>query len=275
MDAVKELSGGMSNRIYLIGNNVLLRVFGESSDALIDLKTEAYIMRELGNLGISPKILLEFKGGRLEEFIGNSRSLTVYDLSDDTIMANLIGKIKQLHQLSLDLDERPVLVENVRRWTAEAKAVNPNFQQLYDLESVILSLITGVQTTIRLCHNDLQKNNILVNRDTKDVKLIDFEYAGYNFVEFELANFLFELTVNYTSDSFKIHDIELSKIHERVCQLYMPDRPELANSLRVFTMAAHYLWATWAIIKSRSSGPFDYIGYAKARFNLLKSMLDK
>jgi len=276
MDAIKELSGGLSNKIYLIGDNVLLRIFGENSNTLVDSDYEAYVMRELGKLGISPKILLEFNGGRLEEFIKNSRSLTTDDLSDDKILGSLIEKIKQLHQTSLHIDTEICLIDNIHYWTEEAKRINPNFQHLYDLESVIISMVNGMQTVgICLCHNDLQKNNILVNKDTKEIKLIDFEYAGYNFIEFELANFLFELTVDYHPDGFEIHDVDLSVIHERVCHQYMPDKPDLINNLRVFTIAAHYIWAIWAIIKSPSNGSFNYIEYCNARFNLLKKMLNK
>lgn len=276
MNIVKELSGGISNKVYLVNGKALIRIFGNSSHLLVDTNKESYIMQELGRLEISPKILLEFNHGRLEEFIDNSRSLTRDDLKNDKVIINLINKIKQLHKTSLDLNKTPAILENIQKWTLLAKGIKPDFEELYSYEERIISMIKSISSIgISLCHNDLQKNNILVEKDTTDIRLIDFEYAGYNYIEFDIANFLCELSIDYDNNGFIVNTDDLLPFYKYICDLYMPNSDELIENLRIFIIAAHYLWSVWAIIKSTSNDSFDYMKYCMFRFNLLKSLIDK
>jgi len=321
MDQIKKLNGGASNEVYQINDTMLLRVFGANSNVLVNQENERHIMNELGKKGISPKILLEFKGGRLEEFIKDSRSLTFNDLTcNSLIFFNLIGKIKEVHNAQINLNgsdgwiklinnlkdkaieinpdrkkehewERnwqlnnikekytttPILIENIEKWTEEAKKINPNFYKVYMLKDSILEKLKQVKSLgIVLCHNDLQKNNILVNKDTFDVKLIDFEYSGYNFIEFDIANFLCELQIDYTEDCFEFHDCnvnDMKNITKLICNIYTESEEkslQLFNNLELFTMAAHYMWIIWAIIKSANKSSFDYIEYANKRMKILE-----
>merc|ERR1712154_398002 len=41
---------------------------------------------------------------------------------------------------------------------------------------------------IAFCHNDLLAANIMKNKVTGDIKLIDFEYGGVNYASFDIAN---------------------------------------------------------------------------------------
>lgn len=46
---------------------------------------------------------------------------------------------------------------------------------------------------IVLCHNDAQENNILMGlSDNQELMLIDYEYAGWNPMAFDLANYVNE-----------------------------------------------------------------------------------
>lgn len=48
-----------------------------------------------------------------------------------------------------------------------------------------------------LSHNDAQENNILTSLDNNlKITLIDFEYGGWNPVQFDLANYLNELMLD-------------------------------------------------------------------------------
>jgi len=43
-------------------------------------------------------------------------------------------------------------------------------------------------------HNDVQENNCLISlQDNEQITLIDFEYAGWNPIAYDLANYLNEL----------------------------------------------------------------------------------
>ena len=49
-------------------------------------------------------------------------------------------------------------------------------------------------------HNDLNSTNFLLNPETDNLHLIDFEYSGFNKRAFEFGNLFNELIVNYEVD---------------------------------------------------------------------------
>ena len=53
---------------------------------------------------------------------------------------------------------------------------------------------------VKFCHNDLNNLNIFI-KDSKDLDkeaiLIDFDYVGYNYAAYDLANFLNETCITY------------------------------------------------------------------------------
>jgi len=47
-----------------------------------------------------------------------------------------------------------------------------------------------------VCHNDLNNLNIMVAPD--DVFLIDYDYVGFNYVGFDIANMINETSLDYS-----------------------------------------------------------------------------
>lgn len=275
---IKELSGGTSNKIYLLNDNIILRLYGKNSDTLVDHKNEKYITNELSKLNISPKIVCDFDGGRLEEFIKNSRLPTTNDLlTNKEILINVIKKMRELHNVKLNLNENPILIKNICDWTYEAKNINSLYTEIYELKDYILDKLKNIKTLgIVLCHNDLQKNNILVNNNDLSVNLIDFEYCGYNFIEFEIANFLCELFMEYNEHTSKVDVFDLTNISELVCELYTNNYDEmriLLNNLKIFFVATNYLWIMWSIIKNNNDKSFNHDLFIKQRTDLLKMFI--
>lgn len=62
------------------------------------------------------------------------------------------------------------------------------FQQdkLHTLRKILLPKSSNKM--VRLCHNDVNNLNIMVT--SKEIYLIDFEYARYNYVAYDIANFI-------------------------------------------------------------------------------------
>lgn len=276
MSRIKLLSGGLSNTLYLLDDKVIIRIYGTARDGLIDGNSELLIMKQLGT--IAPQILLEFTGGRIEEYIDNARHFTIEDLSNHILKQQLVLKLRELHNTGIDqLDKEPLLIKYISDWTTKAQQCNASseFSELFAMKDILISQLTILKQYppgIALCHNDLQKNNILVKND--EVKLIDFEYSGYNFVGFEIANFLCELSFKLHDDRFEYEAVN-ETVYKDICNEYANDPvkgAELYNSIDFFTICSHYVWIMWSIIKANcEKNNFDYIAYAMKRLDLLRA----
>lgn len=55
---------------------------------------------------------------------------------------------------------------------------------------------------VAFCHNDLNAHNIFIidGEKGKTSLFIDFEYSAYNYIAYDLANFLNETTISYVSE---------------------------------------------------------------------------
>ncbi|RRT83035.1 hypothetical protein B296_00003907 [Ensete ventricosum] len=73
---------------------------------------------------------------------------------------------------------------------------------------------------IGFCHNDLQYGNIMIDEETRVVTIIDYEYASFNPVAYDLANHFCEMAADYHSET--PHILDYSKypvLGEEVCNL--------------------------------------------------------
>ncbi|KAK5069619.1 hypothetical protein LTR64_008300 [Lithohypha guttulata] len=124
---VERLSGALTNAVYVVkppkdytlmqrrdeqGNlvpvkrlpkHLLLRIYGPSTDHLIDRQNELLILRRLAAKNIGPKLLGYFENGRFEEFL-HAKTLTMEDIKDPAISKQIAKRMKELHE-GIDLLE--------------------------------------------------------------------------------------------------------------------------------------------------------------------------
>jgi len=62
---------------------------------------------------------------------------------------------------------------------------------------------------IGFCHNDLQYGNIMIDEQTKLITIIDYEYASYNPVAFDIANHFCEMAADYHTEA--PHELDYTK----------------------------------------------------------------
>jgi len=156
---------------------------------------------------------------------------------------------------------------------------------------------------VRFCHRDLLGGNCLIPVDGKldelsdNMKIIDYEYAAYDFVGCDIANHF-----NAVVESFMIvhKKFDMAQFPSRECRKrfikYYIEGRDLAERRREktrpsdamldaavtlclrFSLATELRWGLWAIIQAAHSGvEFDYITYAKQRlqaYHEFKCMLE-
>lgn len=151
-------------------------------------------------------------------------------------------------------------------------------EEINKLENLI-SDSEGYHQEIGFCHNDLQYGNIMMDKDSRSITIIDYEYASYNPIAYDLANHFCEMTADYHSDTPHLLDYtKYPDFEERqgFVKIYLsaegkkPSNAEveqLVNNSEKYTLANHLFWGLWGLISSYVNKiDFDYKEYARQRF---------
>uniref|UniRef100_A0ACD5U0D9 Uncharacterized protein n=1 Tax=Avena sativa TaxID=4498 RepID=A0ACD5U0D9_AVESA len=295
---VMPLKGAMTNEVYQVRwltggggegeeyRKVLMRVYGEGVELFFDREDEVRTFECMSRHGHGPRLLGRFPTGRVEEFI-HARTLSAVDLRDPEISAIIASKLRDFHNLDMPGPKCVLMWDRLRNWLETAKRVCPSDEakefRLDSLEKEITTLeseFSGEEQSIGFCHNDLQYGNIMIDEETRALTIIDYEYASFNPVAYDIANHFCEMAADYHSeephvlDYKKYPDVDERK---RFVQTYLsssegeePDEEkvkDLLNSIEKYTLASHLVWGLWGIISEHVNDiDFDYMEYARQRF---------
>ena len=128
-------------------------------------------------------------------------------------------------------------------------------------------------------HNDIHFENVMINPETKEMRFIDTEYCSFNYLLYDIANFLNQLEIEYDDnleDGFAInYDSKLiSETIELFESIYGEHCGLQWDYLYVFRALSYLYWYDWALSKSRQSSQslqgndinhnFNYKKYAEA-----------
>ncbi|XP_057532034.1 probable choline kinase 1 [Amaranthus tricolor] len=290
---VKRLSGAMTNEVFQIKwanekddlhRKVLVRIYGEGVDVFFNRDDEIKTFECLSHHGQGPRLLGRFSDGRVEEFL-HARTLSAEDLRDPEISGLIAGKMREFHKLEMPGTKTVVLWTRLRRWLRKAKSLCSladikefGLDHLDDEIQLLEKELTQHDQELGFCHNDLQYGNIMMDEETKFVTLIDYEYASYNPIAYDIANHFSEMAANYHTDQPHILDYTKYPDEEerrRFIQAYLSSSgddlsdSEVENLLKdvdKYSLANHLFWGLWGIISAYVNNiDFDYKEYARQR----------
>ncbi|THU59099.1 hypothetical protein C4D60_Mb03t21420 [Musa balbisiana] len=294
---VVPLKGALTNEVYQVNwptcataagkrpHTVLVRIYGEGVDVFFDREEEIRTFECLSRHGQGPLLLGRFPNGRVEEFI-HARTLSAVDLRDPEISGLIASKLREFHDLDMPGHRNVLLWGRLRCWLKVAKSFYPAEEIeefcLDALEEEIMTLeneLSEEDQRIGFCHNDLQYGNIMIDEETRVVTIIDYEYASFNPVAYDLANHFCEMAADYHSKTPHILDYSKYPDHEerqRFVKLYLGSSGEKPGDTKVenllmniekYALASHLLWGLWGIISEHVNKiDFDYMEYARQRF---------
>ncbi|KAJ2129619.1 hypothetical protein GGF48_002357 [Coemansia sp. RSA 921] len=236
---VDRLSGAMTNSVYMVTlsaqrpapllSKYLLRVYGTGVDELLSREKELYWLAQLTHLGIGPQVFGIFGNGRLEEYL-ESTTLGRMDIRDGSTSKHIARRMSELHALvsyyrparnvsgSAFESGEPELWANIDSWMLLVRqkwahisrvcSKSPECTRVLNswdnIERCVRSLrarISRVHSPIVFAHADLQYGNILRLKQTGELVVVDFEYAGYNYRGFDIANHFCEWMADYHRSS--------------------------------------------------------------------------
>ncbi|KAJ6961527.1 choline kinase 2 isoform X1 [Populus alba x Populus x berolinensis] len=290
---VIPLKGAMTNEVFQIkwptkahnmSRKVVVRIYGEGVEVFFDRDTEILTFEFMSKQGQGPRLLGRFSNGRIEEFI-HARTLSASDLHDPDISALIAAKMKEFHGLEMPGPKDVSLWHRLRNWLKTAKSLcTPEEAKDFRLDSIEdeISLIekelSGDQS-IGFCHNDLQYGNVMIDEETRSITIIDYEYASYNPIAFDIANHFCEMTADYHTDT--PHILDYSKYpgleeRQRFLHIYLSssdglpsdiELEQLLENVEKYKLASHLFWGLWGIISEHVNEiDFNYKEYARQRF---------
>lgn len=290
---VIPLKGAMTNEVFQIkwltktenvSHKVLVRIYGEGVEVFFDRENEIHTFEFISKQGQGPRLLGRFSNGRIEEFI-HARTLSASDLRDPDMSALIAAKMKEFHGLEMPGPNNISLWDRLRNWLKTAKRLcTPEEAKAFRLDSIeeeisLLEKELSGDRSIGFCHNDLQYGNIMIDEETRAMTIIDYEYASYNPIAFDIANHFCEMTADYHTDT--PHILDYSKYpgfeeRQRFIRVYLSslggqpsdnEAEQLLENVEKYKLASHLFWGLWGIISEHVNEiDFDYMEYARQRF---------
>jgi ethanolamine kinase len=299
----KIFSDGISNAligVYEVGykdDMVLVRIYGDNTEKFIDRKAELSNMKLFYDNGCGPTIYASFANGIAYSFIPGDMLDTdsVRDPKMYPLVAAMMAKMHKMNPSSEDEDWKPCMFDRMRTYLAlgpdgpngfDCDKTRERAEELRMMDRATLMAevdemdkkLSGCDSPVVFTHHDLLLANIVIVKD--DVRFIDYEYGGYNYQVFDIANHFAEFAGMgspldydglYPDEAFQkmwicsylaaYRDTSVSAIPESdVNTTYV-----LVNK---FTLCAHLMWGLWALMQAKLSAiDFDFIEYGKTRLD--------
>ncbi|XP_020191035.1 probable choline kinase 2 [Aegilops tauschii subsp. strangulata] len=292
---VSQLKGALTNEVFRITwpggegdpRKVLVRIYGQGVEVFFDRADEVRTFECMSRHGQGPRLLGRFPQGRVEEFI-NARTLSAPDLRDPEISGLIARKLREFHELDMPGPKDISLWQRLRRWLEEARsrcsteeARELRLETLGDEIAELENVLSGVDQRVVFCHNDLQYGNIMIYEETRQVTLIDYEYASFNPVAFDIANHFCEMAADYHSDTPHVMDFtKYPDVDEqrRFLEAYLSSSGENTSDVEVetllgliakYSLTSHLFWGLWGIVSAHVNKniDFEYKEYARHRFD--------
>lgn len=280
------------------------------ADGLLNRDLENEVFKCLSVAGISPKLIGQTSWGRFEEFLIDyyplPSGLSLIQTGPDLDMVSLIAKqLCILHKTELPLSREFAnadVFQVMTRWVSLAsrygdkiKASSPESTPptINQLEAEIKFVTETCLNTLRnhpriknspfcmqlfstvLCHNDMLSGNLLLKG--KSLRLIDFEYSGYNYAVADIANLLCAVSESVLI-SGEPQDVKTNlakdEIQLHLLQCYFgtsippTEQTPLLAVIGGFLMADELRWTIWNVIQENQSLiAFDYCRCYNSRFH--------
>ncbi|MCI1245147.1 MAG: phosphotransferase [Bacilli bacterium] len=175
------LKGGLSNGSYLINGTDVLRIKFPSDPAFYRPHEEREVIKATASISLSPRLIaFDVKtGDMVSEFVEGTPFLGPEATIEE--VASLIFALKRMHAIRgefvpFDLWGRYEEYEKEAGVAAlpREKRLKEQVQAAFEGEPLVL------------CHNDVVRGNVLKRKDGSLI-LVDYEFAGLNYAEFDFA----------------------------------------------------------------------------------------
>lgn len=283
---------GNSNKVFVISTSLnvnpkrfIYRIFGLGET--LNLNSCSSIFQILALRNIAPKIYYEGPHYRLEEYLEGTRNIQREEYLQPSMIEKVAKKLKEFHSqdLSDTLDSStPVCISNATKWKSLAQShlskinnsrrqteVNQAIEALNDTYYNFYLDVLPKDSPLSLTHMDTSFLNFLYREEKEEVCIIDFDYTGYSYKAFDIATLLQDIKYDYNYPEYPYYKYNPTifpgdEILVKYVKAY-GEGVEMFIDCKRCMIAAHYLWAIWALTLHEENGVgMDMLGYGLLRF---------
>ena len=316
---IEPLSGGLINRLFLLTINndkkAVIRIINK--DPILEPAKLFVVCNMFASRNMGPKIYGTFENGQIEEYlIGHNP--TIDEFNNKNVMTHIASLLSSTHKIDLEnifnkndcaiIDHLNTFIINFSKKTYESKF--PQFiieidktsnRILFKNKEICIDIvkyelqwlideITNYQhkfiNDIVFSHNDIHHLNVIYDKNSNMVTLIDYELCGYNYRCYDIGSYFNELSYinNYDKypgffiDSTKIPKIKKQKLfvkmylnnyHDYNINYNDRELEIICNGIKLGSMLNHLFVGLWCIShrdRNEANGlVFDFFQYGKAR----------
>jgi thiamine kinase-like enzyme len=263
----RPLEGGITNRNYLVtlgGKAYVVRLPGKKTELLgIDRVGERQANESAAELGLAPPVaaMLTDPPCLVTEFIEGTE-MSEEDLRDPGNVSVIAPSLRRLHdsgaELPTDFDSFRVVEDYAQTAADGGTAVPAAYEDASKYAQEIEAALSGPEHDPVPCHNDLLAANFL--RDSEQIWIVDWEYAGMGDRYFDLGNF----SVNNELD-------EPGRASLLEAYFGEPPTERQLATLSLMMFMSDFREAMWGVVQTAVSElDFDFEDYAAKHFARLR-----
>lgn len=296
---IKLFTDGITNKLLacyvedMKKDVVLVRVYGNKTELFVDRDNEVKSFLVLHAHDCAPELYCTFNNGLCYAYM-HGTALDPDHVRDPKIFSLIAKQLAKFHSIHAHNGWIP----KSNLWSKMGKYFKliptefedegmhnrfleevPSHENLKWEMTWMKEYLSSLNSPIVLCHNDLLCKNIIFNEQEESVHFIDYEYAGYNYLAFDIGNHFNEFAGVNEVDYSHYPDKELQR---RWLRKYLESYKEFKGlvtevtekeieilyiQVNQFSLASHFFWGLWALIQAKySTIDFDFLGYALLRF---------
>jgi thiamine kinase-like enzyme len=264
---IKKISSGITNSNWFVevsGARYFVRIPGHNTELFInrDLAHEAAMSAY--RAGIAPETVYYLKdiGVEISKWLDGYKSCSVCHMHDVKCLLPSIDTLKRYHETS-PLKNTVTIFNDIRNTYYMMEEIDAfrmrETDELLELTKVIEKSINKSKYNPVPCHNDLYVTNFMWNKDTQDMKLIDYEYAANNDPCYDLGI--------YSGEIFLYEDQE----KEMIKRYFGEFNIQKYARMKLYKIAGDIKWVFWSCIQNTISKlDFEYIKYGYYMLHRMK-----
>ncbi|XP_063811327.1 ethanolamine kinase 2 [Pseudophryne corroboree] len=292
----KLFTDGITNKLLAcyvdtsMKDAVLVRIYGKRTELFVDREDEVTSFQLLRTHGCAPELYCTFQNGLCYQFM-HGLALGPEHVRQPHILRLIASEMAKYHCIPAHNGCLPkaALWQKLNKYIsilhtddgAQGRLPGevPSLKVLEEEFIWLQNYLPSLKSPIVLCHNDLLCKNVIYNEEEGYVRFIDYEYAGYNYQAYDIANHFNEFAGVSEPDYRLFPDrqtqLEWLRHYLGACKELKQEEKELQDKevedlfvqVNQFVLASHFFWGLWALIQNRFSDiDFNFAGYAVLRF---------